>query len=152
MIKESCPWTEEHPHRLIKVKEIKSGNLDDYWRKKMMIINRNPVFDPSTKYYSFIKVLKTATSVSHWLIKILGQYYVVAQARRYMGNEDVSIYQTDRKGIYDCLNPIAIYSGMVDIESGADRFAQEMMANLINKRDPRVQFLLDREVEQPITE
>lgn len=148
-VTQTYPWCESHPYRIIKSAEVPGHNLSDYWVKKMMQINRNPVFDSSTKYYSLVKVLKSATSVSHWLIKILGEYFVISQARRYLGDEAVSIYESDRKGIYDCLDPIAIYSGYVDIESAADRFSQEMMANLINKRDPRIQFLLDKETEVP---
>lgn len=149
-IEETYPWCESHPYRIIKVMEIPGHNASDYWRKKMMQINREPVFDSSTKYYNLIKVLKSATSISHWLIKILGQYFVLSQTRQYRGCEVVSVFESDRKGIYDNLEPIAIYNGFMDIEAAADRFAQEMMANLINKRDPRVQFLLDKEVEKPI--
>lgn len=141
--------TETHIHddsfkfRNIKSSEFNGGLVPDWEKKRVYWRNTNPDFDKSVKYWDFIKILKSTTSVVPWLIKLHNKFFVVAQSTMYRLDEVCSIYESDKKGKYDNLNPIAIYRSYIDIESACDRFAQEYMAMLINQKSEEVSFLFD---------
>lgn len=142
---ETYIYNEQYPFRNIKTSEFVGGCCWDLERKRVWYRNMNPVFDKSKKYWDFIKVLKSTTSVVHWLIKLHHQYFVISQSKMYQLDEVCSIFESNQRGLYDTLNPIAIYRGYIDLESAADRFSQEYMAMLINLRDPDVNFLFKDE-------
>lgn len=145
---EYCPWDESHPIRPIKTGELSGRWVSDYFRKKELKYNREPVFRRSEKYYDFIKVLKTQTLVSHWLIRIAGRYFVVHHSPNGHVDESCSIYISDRRGIYNTLMPIAIYQGYIDLEAAADRFSQEYIGLMIDERDPRLsEFFKEHGIE-----
>lgn len=139
---DSYPYTELYPFRNIKTNEFENGVVWDWEKKRIWYRNSHPEFDKDAKFWNLIKVLKSTTSVVHWLIKMHKKYFVILQSRIYKLDDVCSIYESDSKGRYDNLNPIAIYQGYVDIESAADRFSQEYMAMLIYNESPEVSFLL----------
>lgn len=145
-ISDSFIYGDNYPFRNIKTSEFKGGLCWDFEKKRVWWRNTNPEIDKEAKYWNFIKVLRSTTQVVHWLIKMHHRYFVILQSQLYQLDEVCSIFEADSKGRYDSMNPIAIYQGYVDIESAADRFAQEYMAMLINLRDPEVKFLFPNEI------
>lgn len=145
MIEETYPWTEEHPFRTIKTTECNGGIMDDFTRKRAYLRNSNGIIDEQSKYWTLVKVLKSTTNVVHWLIKMHHQYFVVSQSKLYQLDEVVSIFEADRRGRYDNLNPCVIYKSYIDMESAMDAFAQEYMAMLINQRHQDVSFMFEQQ-------
>lgn len=126
-----------HEYYPIQTQESPTGNLDDYWLKKVITRNREPKFNSEDKYYDLVKILKSNTLVVPWLIKIDGGYYVALYNFMDKINYCVTFFKSDSKGNYDILNPICIYLSYVDLESACDRFANEYIAMKINQGDER---------------
>ena len=141
---ETYPYKDNYPFRNIKATELKGGVGWDWEWKRTWSRNMNPIFDKDSKYWDLIKVLKSTTKVVHWLIKMHHNYYVVSQHKLFQIGEVCSIFEANKKGQYDSLNPIVIYNRYLDLESACDRFAQEYMAMLINERHPDVEFLTSK--------
>lgn len=127
-------------------KPIKSSEfnfeLNSYQRKKVMQQNSESNFNSSEKYWELSKILKSQTIARHWLFKIDKLYFVALASEMIRGPHTVSIYISNRKGQYDILDPIAIYSHYLDLEGAIDRFSQEYIAHLINIKDERLAAIL----------
>lgn len=144
-LEETAPWCEEYPFRIIKSNECQTGLVEEYRKKRSIIRNQNAEFPRELKYWTFVKVLKSTTSVVHWLFKINGQYFAASQSMQHKGFEQVMIFASDRRGTYNICNPLCIYRYYVDLESAIDRFAQEYIAYLIETRDPLISFILPKD-------
>lgn len=113
--------------RLISSRETNTGNLSEIQKKQVREINENPSFDPKTKLYKFIKVIKSDTKAHGWIFEFNGKIFTAIQAKQSRGSECVSIYRASKKGDYipSLQNLVARYKYIVDIEHAVDKFSEE---------------------------
>lgn len=117
-------------NRIIRCITEGGGQISEQQKNKAKAINLNPVFTEE-KPWKFIKVLKSGTGITPWLIQINDEYIVVCQGFIPRKTEMVMFYRSNKKGTFSIpADRITEYWTYVDIEAAVDKFYAEFYAEV----------------------
>lgn len=111
-------------NKIIKSNEIPGGICDGTWFDKVRIQNENVRSDINTcgKKYKYIGPVKSTTKVYGWRVTDGERFFCANYCHIHGVSSIIYVYQTNHKGEFDCMHPIAEYPNYVDIETVLDMF------------------------------
>lgn len=110
--------------RIITSKDAPRGIVYGTILEKVRQRNENPVFDEE-KPYAFINTVKTSTQVHGWLFVYANRFFVATYHTYFGATSCVSIYESNKKGDFNCTDPIDSYPLYCDIETVVDLFCEK---------------------------
>lgn len=110
--------------RYIKSNEIPGGCCDGYYfdvvKEQNMDVRED--INKCGKKYKFLGFVKSTTSVYGWRVTDGERYFACSYMHEHGVSSLVAVYQTNKKGEYDCMRPIKEYPNFCDIETCLDDF------------------------------
>jgi len=107
--------------RFITSRDVPGGTVYGHLYDEIRERNDNPNF-VEEKPYTFIKNIKTSTKVHGWLFVFANKFFVATYHTYHNYTSCVSIYDSNKKGDFNCVKPIDWFPYYCDIETAVDKF------------------------------
>ena len=111
--------------KIIKTNEIPGGCCDGAWYDRVKKQNMEEIREDILKCgkkYAYIGPIKSTTKVYGWRVTDGERFFAATFSYTHGVSVVINVYQTNKKGEFDCSKPLGEYFNYCDIETVLDKF------------------------------